>query len=68
MDDLEEKIAAGEPLMQQAMEAMRRYHEANDSLKPAEEVDRLRLEAESLFEAVHEYQRRALGGEGATRH
>lgn len=61
MKDLEEKIAAGEPLMQQAMDALRRYHEARDSLIPAEEVERLRLEAESLFEAVHEYQRRALG-------
>jgi hypothetical protein len=61
MKDLEEKIITGEPLMQQAMEAMRRYHEAKDSLTPPEEVDRLRLEAESLFEAVHEYQRRALG-------
>ncbi|MNJ57201.1 hypothetical protein D3C77_527810 [compost metagenome] len=61
MDDLEEKIAAGEPLMQQAMDALRRYHEARDSHTPVEEVERLRLEAESLFEAVHEYQRRALG-------
>ncbi|MNJ80819.1 hypothetical protein D3C77_793420 [compost metagenome] len=61
MATLEEKIAAGEPLMQQAMEAMRRYHEARDSHRSAEEVERLRLEAESLFEAVHEYQRRALG-------
>ena len=61
MDDLEEKIAAGEPLMQQAMDTLRRYHEARDSLTPAEELERLRLEAESLFEAVHEYQRRALG-------
>lgn len=61
MDDLEEKIAAGESLMQQAMDALRRYHEARDSLTPAQEVERLRLEAESLFEAVHEYQRRALG-------
>ncbi|AIL61129.1 hypothetical protein [Pseudomonas alkylphenolica] len=61
MNDLEGKIAAGEPLMQQAMGALRRYHEARDSHKPAEEVERLRLEAESLFEAVHEYQRRALG-------
>lgn len=61
MDDLEEKIAAGEPLMQQAMDALRRYHEARDSLTSAEEVERLRLEAESQFEAVHEYQRRALG-------
>jgi hypothetical protein len=61
MDDLEEKIAAGEPLMQQAMDALHRYHEARDSLTPVEEVERLRLEAESLFEAVHEYQRRAFG-------
>lgn len=61
MKNLEEAIAAGEPLMQQAMDALRRYHEARDSLTSAEEVERLRLEAESLFEAVHEYQRRALG-------
>ncbi|MGE8459111.1 MAG: hypothetical protein ACN6OY_21310 [Pseudomonas alloputida] len=61
MKNLEEAIAAGEPLMQQAMDALRRYHEARDSLTCAEEVERLRLEAESLFEAVHEYQRRALG-------
>ncbi|MHC2144059.1 hypothetical protein [Pseudomonas sp. 210_17 TE3656] len=61
MNDLEEKIATGEPLVQQAMDALRRYHEARDSLTPVEEVERLRLEAESLFEAVHEYQRRALG-------
>lgn len=54
-------VEAGEPLMQQAMDALRRYHEARDSLTPAEEVERLRLEAESLFEAMQEYQRRALG-------
>ncbi len=61
MKDLGEKIAAGEPLMQQAMDAMRRYHEARNSLTSAKEVERLRLEAESLMEAVQEYQRRALG-------
>lgn len=61
MKGLEEKIAAGEPLMQQAMDAMRRYHEARNSLTSAKEVERLRLEAESLMEAVQEYQRRALG-------
>jgi len=60
MDDLEEKIAAGEPLMQQAMDALRQYNEAKGHAAP-QEVERLRLEAESLFEAVHEYQRRALG-------
>lgn len=63
MKDLAGKIAAGEPLIQQAMEAMRRYHEARDSLASAEEVERLRLEAESLMEAVQEYQRRALGAQ-----
>lgn len=59
---------AGEPLMQQALDAMQRYHEARDSLISAEEVERLRLIAESLFQAVNEYQLRALGGKGETRH
>ncbi|MEC6743296.1 hypothetical protein [Pseudomonas qingdaonensis] len=68
MDDLQEKMAAGEPLMQRAMDAMRRYHEARDSLTAAEEVDRLRLEAESLMQAVSEYQQSVLGCPKATRH
>jgi len=68
MDDLHKKMALGEPLMQQAMEAMRRYHEARDSLTDAEEVERLRLEAESLMQAVSEYQLSALGGPTATCH
>ena len=58
---LGEKIMAGEPLMQRAMEALRRYHEAQ-GVRPVEEVERLRLEAEALFTAVGEYQRQALGG------
>ncbi|MDD2048328.1 hypothetical protein [Pseudomonas putida] len=62
MDDLDEKIAAGEPLMLQAMDAIRQYHEARDSLTPAEEVERLRLKAASLFEAIQEYQLRIFGG------
>ncbi|MDD0976205.1 hypothetical protein M5G11_00580 [Pseudomonas sp. TNT2022 ID681] len=68
MKDLEEKMANGESLMQQALEAMRRYHEARDSITPAEEVERLRLEAESLMQAVGDYQQGALGGPTATRH
>ncbi|MNJ78933.1 hypothetical protein D3C77_768110 [compost metagenome] len=48
--------------MQQAVDALRRYHEARDFLAPPEEVERLRLEAESLFEAVQEYQFGVLGG------
>ena len=68
MHDLQEKMAAGEPLMQQAMDAVRRYQEARDSLTAAEEVERLRLEAESLMQAVSEYQQTVLGGLAAARH
>jgi hypothetical protein len=67
MGDLDEKIAAGEPLMQQALQALRRYNEAKGK-KPAEEVERLRLEAKSIMTAVHEYQRRVLGGPVQTLH
>jgi hypothetical protein len=61
MEDLDEKMAAGEPLMQQALQATRRYNEAK-GMKSAEEVERLRLDAESLMAAVQEYQQRVLGG------
>ncbi|WP_460420851.1 hypothetical protein [Pseudomonas sp. ZL2] len=61
-------VEAGEPLIQQAIDALRRYHAAQDSGQPEEDVERLRLEAESLYQAVTEYQLRALGGDGVTRH
>jgi hypothetical protein len=55
-------VEAGEPLIQQAINAQRRYHAAQDAGQPAQEVERLRLEAESLYQAVTEYQLRSLGG------
>lgn len=58
---LGEKVKAGEPLMEQAMQALRCYHEAQET-QPAEEVEKLRLRAEALFIAVNEYQRQVLGG------
>ena len=58
---LGDKMKAGEPLMERAVQALRRYHEAQET-QPAEKVEKLRLEAEALFVAVHEYQRQALGG------
>ncbi|GGU85065.1 hypothetical protein GCM10009504_46670 [Pseudomonas laurentiana] len=67
MDDLEEKMKACEPLWLQAMDAVRRYNEAKGVL-PREEVERLRLEAESLMQAVIEYQQRVLGGLVSTLH
>ena len=51
--------------MQRAIAALRRYHEAKSEGSPADEVDRLRLEAESLFLVVNQYQLRALGGRSA---
>jgi len=53
-------IEAGEPLIQQAIDAMREYHQAQDRGAPPEEVERLRLLAESLFQAVSDYQLRAV--------
>lgn len=65
---LEGMILAGEPLMQQAIDALRRYHEAEDSGAASEEVERLRLLAESLYQAVTDYQLYALGHQDLVRH
>ncbi|QBF26864.1 hypothetical protein EXN22_14630 [Pseudomonas tructae] len=61
-------VEAREPLIQQAIDAQRRYQASQDAGRPGEEVERLRLQAESLYQAVTEYPLRALGGESATRH
>lgn len=45
---------------QQAIGAIRRYHEAQDYGAPAEEIERLRLLAESLFQGVSYYQLRVI--------
>lgn len=68
MKSLMELIKAGEPLVQQAVDALRRYHEAQVADGPAKEVERLRLEAESLYQVVTDYQLRVLGAPSATRH
>ncbi len=49
------------PMYADAVEAMKRYHEAQASGSSAEEVERLRQIAESQFRAVNEYQLKALG-------
>ncbi|HDS1796975.1 MULTISPECIES: hypothetical protein [Pseudomonas] len=53
-------VEAGEPLIRQSIEAMRDYHGAQEREAPADEVERLRLLAESLFEAVSDYQCRVI--------
>lgn len=51
-----------------AMEAMKRYQEAKDAGAPSEEVEKLKIRAESLFQAINDYQLRVLGGPDYTRH
>lgn len=49
-------VEAGEPLIQQAIDAMREYHQAEDRCAQPEEVERLRLLADSLYQAVIDCQ------------
>ncbi|MEN8639562.1 hypothetical protein [Pseudomonas sichuanensis] len=51
-----------------AIEAMKRYQGAKDTGAPPEEVERLRILAESLFQAINDYQLRTLGGPRYTTH
>ena len=51
---------AGEPLIQQAVDALREYHQAQDRGAPPEEVERLHQLAESLYQAVSDYQFRVI--------
>ncbi|WGV21949.1 hypothetical protein QIY50_07045 [Pseudomonas putida] len=53
-------VEAGEPLIQQAIDALRAYHEAQDRGASPEEVERLHLLAESLFQVVSDYQLRVI--------
>ncbi len=56
------------PAYTEAVEAMRRYHKAQDSGAPAIEVERLRMIAESMFQSVTDYQMRVFGLAGGTDH
>ncbi|MNC68948.1 hypothetical protein D3C75_1195950 [compost metagenome] len=51
-----------------AADAMKRYHEALAAGRSSEEIERLRLIAESQFQAVNEYQIKALGGPAGKPH
>lgn len=61
-------LEPGNPLMTQALDAMKRYYEAQEAKLPGEDVERMRLEAEALFRAVNEFQQRMLGRRFDTLH
>lgn len=59
---------AGEPLLQQALQAIRAHQKAVDEGRAAEDIERLRLEADHLYQTVIDYQLHALGRLGQTQH
>ena len=61
-------IVAGEPLLQQAIEALRHYREAELAGKSLDELERLRLLADSLYQAVTDYHPRAIADGSQTLH
>ncbi len=65
---IEGMVEAGEPLIQEAITALRQYREAQAAGVAPEQVERLRLIAESAYQAVTDYQLYALGHQPLTRH
>nr|WP_275679146.1 MULTISPECIES: hypothetical protein [Pseudomonas] len=61
-------IEAGEPLILEALEAQRAYHAAQKNGAPNEELERFRLLAESLCQAVLDFQLLASGQPPSTIH
>lgn len=61
-------LEPGNPLMTQAIDALKRYHEAQAAGLLPEEVERLKKETEQLFQAVSEFQFRMLGRRSDTLH
>lgn len=61
MKDSTSAMATAELLMQQALDALRRYNDAKGHASP-EEVERLGLWAVSLMAEAQEYQLRMFGG------
>lgn len=68
MTDKPPPLLPDHPMYGDAVAAMKRYHEAQAAGESAEKVERLRLIAESQFQAVTDYQLRALGRPGGSVH
>lgn len=65
---IEGMIEAGEPLIREALEAQRAYRSAQADGVPDEELERFRLLAESLYQAVLDFQLLASGQPPSTIH
>ncbi|MBC7212436.1 MULTISPECIES: hypothetical protein [Pseudomonas] len=60
--DLSKMLMPDHPLYTDAVEALKFYHQAEADGVVGIELERLRLMAEHRFQAVTDYQLRALGG------
>lgn len=60
--DLNSALPPDHPMYTDAVQAMKRYHQAQADGISGAELERLRLLAEHQFQAVTDYQLRALGG------
>lgn len=61
-------IMPDDPVMVQAVEAMKRYHRALATALPSADVERLRLDAEQQFQSLNNYQLAILGYQHLERH
>ena len=60
--DLSKVLMPDHPLYTDAVEALKRYHQAQAEGLVGAELERLKLIAEHRFQAVTDYQLQALGG------
>lgn len=60
--DLSKLLPPDHPMYSDAVEALRRYHQAQAEGAVGADLERLRLIAEQQFQAVTDYQMKALGG------
>lgn len=66
--NLSNVLMPDDPMYVEAVNALRRYHEAEAAGIKGAELERLRRIAESQFQAVTDYQLSALGGFTPSRH
>ncbi|WP_238066791.1 hypothetical protein [Pseudomonas shirazica] len=59
---------AGEPLLKQALEAIRAYNQAMAQGRPVAEIERLRVAADHLYQTVVDYQLYKAGTLGESVH
>lgn len=66
--DLSKVLLPDHPMYTDAVDALKRYHQAQANGVTGTELERLRIMAEHQFQAVTDYQLRALGGPAEPSH